>query len=749
MAIMIKVKPKVVPVEWSIFKFGGSGQVPCTPSVNVLGGKGANLAVMSQRLGIPVPPGFIIPTDISIQYRNATTGASASTTKKIAISKAVRVKAEEGMTFLDSVFGYSPLVSVRSGSRVSMPGMMDTILNVGLTNETLPVWSERIGVRAALDSYRRLIQMLSSVALGVPSEVFEEKLLALRQDAGVSDDSELDEVHLKTLVNQFLETVLLYGAHAFPQTLHGQLNMAIQAVFKSWDSPRAKAYRSDNGYSEDWGTAVTVQSMVFGNLGDHSATGVVFSRCPSSGASKMTGEFLINAQGEDVVAGIRTPLSLDAMQDWNKPIYQELAGHLKTLECHYRDMQDVEFTVQEGKLYILQTRNGKRTPQAAFEIAYSLANEGLIDRPTAISRVTQAQLFETMRPRIDPDFTVPCHLTGIAAGGGLVSGVAVFTAQDAVNCTEPCILVSRETTPEDYSGMSASVGILTQLGGLTSHAAVVARGMGKSCVVGCTDMLVKSGAAYLPDHTTITHGMRLTIDGVTGNVWINTQVPVVSNEPSEALLGILSWARGSGLSERITPTATMNQEDLVELFEKSEATSIYVDTAILTKDRYSAKKKMIQLGEALKASKSSEIVIDLRGMEAYQDEFDASLCRMFCESGKASEEALQNKVSGITTWQTSVKCKVSVRMPEDTADSLMLLLSANGVRVSRKISNFGDLLTAEGPVEITEEAMLQAFGSLEGYETALKMVGAMTGKSLFSDQRRSCYWFEVLHNKTK
>ena len=405
--------------------------------------------------------------------------------------------------------------------------MMDTILNVGMTSDTLENWKGVLGERAALDCYRRLIQMYSSVAMGVPMELFESALEELKESVGVKTDSELNADHMNRLVVRYLAIVASQG-WAFPNTLVEQLSGAVEAVFKSWNNPRAVEYRKIHGYSDSWGTAVTVQSMVFGNMNDKSATGVVFTRCPSTGLNEITGEFLVNAQGEDVVAGTRTPDPIHTMESWDCEAFERLTTILEKLELHYGDMQDVEFTVQDGKLYILQTRNAKRSPAAAFKVAHDLAQEGVISTEQAVSRVSQSQLLALVSAAIDPKFKEDPHLVGIAAGGSVVSGKAVFSSADAVNCKEPCILVRKETDPDDIAGMNASVGILTAMGGLTSHAAVVARGMHKSCVVGCTSMAVMGDAAHLPGGKSIHAGSKVTIDGSTGNVWVGVDVPIVS-----------------------------------------------------------------------------------------------------------------------------------------------------------------------------------------------------------------------------
>lgn len=755
MAIQIKVKPKAQGVgDWPIFKFGGGLKASYSPLPAVLGGKGANLVSMSN-IGIPVPPGFIIPCEVSLTYHKVMKASNAFVVK-LAFISAVKKRSEEGISFLTDIFGYTPLVSVRSGARVSMPGMMDTVLNVGITEETLPFWKAKIGERAALDSYRRLIQMLSSLSLGVKMSSFEYALASLKLDVGVSADSELSAEHLEELVSKYLEIVSYSAGRPFPQTLWEQLHLAIDSVFESWENDRAKAYRKDHGYSDDWGTAVTVQAMVFGNMGESSCSGVLFSRDPSTGAKVITGEYLVNSQGEDVVAGIRTPEGLAHLSDWNFPVTKKLFEIVARLETHYKDMQDIEFTVQEGELFILQTRNGKRSAKAAFEIAYQLANEGVISNKEAVGRVSQSQLLAALRPTIDQSFNTPPHLSGIAAGGGVVSGEAVFSSQDAINCTVPCILVTKETTPEDYSGMSASVGIITQLGGLTSHAAVVARGMNKTCVVGCTDLTVTGtdGRISLEGGESIVFakGQKLTLDGATGRVWVGIDVPVISGEPSEALLAVLSWARGDGVSERVSPTYSMGLEDVVALFSKVRGDSVYVDTALLEGvsrfDDTVCLSQMALLGTALESFKGSEIVLDLTGMESYMSPSDKMLDLMLWDSSGYEEVILRAKTKVVSAiWPSSVTGRLVVKLPKNAGGADVDLLSSAGIRVMRKVVSLGDLLNANGPVEVSEEAIKTVFGSMENFEVVRLMVENHSGKSLTTNSRQARYWFELLTEK--
>lgn len=448
-------------------------------SVELLGGKGAGLLWMANE-GIPVPPGFIIPTSVWAEYDK-----KPKTTMK-AIEKAL----PEYLAKLEAHFGYMPLLSVRSGSRVSCPGMMDTILNVGIEGDNCPEWIERLGPQCFGDSFLRLVQMYGSVVSGV------------RKDHADSLKTALDEYKAKTGVE-------------FP-TAKGQLLGAIEAVFKSWDNDRAVEYRRMHEYAREWGTAVVVQAMVFGNLNEKSATGVLFTRNPDTGGSLVTGEFLPNAQGEDIVAGIRTPQPLEEMKTWNPVVHDELLNQVITLENLKREMLDIEFTVQDGKLYLLQVRTGKRSATAAIKIAVDMVKQGLIDGATAVKRVSAKQFDLAQQASIDPKFIKQAAFTGIPACSGVVSGKPVFTRKAAIECKEPCILITHETTPDDIAGMYAAKGVITMVGGLTSHAAVVARGMDRACIVG-----VGQDVESFKDVEVVS------MDGATGRIWTE-EVPIIS-----------------------------------------------------------------------------------------------------------------------------------------------------------------------------------------------------------------------------
>ena len=539
-----------------VHRFGGGVADGDASMKELLGGKGANLAEMSS-IGLPVPPGFTISTAMcSVYYDN---GES--------FPEALRAEVAAGLAHIEASVGGgikfgSPtaplLVSVRSGARVSMPGMMDTVLNLGLNDVTVAGLAAASGdPRFAWDSYRRFIQMYADVVLGLDHYLFEEALEILKEDRGVHLDTELNADDLKGLVADYLAKVEGELGRPFPQDPQAQLWGAVGAVFGSWRSERARVYRRLNDIPESWGTAVTVQAMVFGNMGPTSATGVAFTRDPSTGHASHYGEYLINAQGEDVVAGIRTPQYLtlaareaagakaESMQEAMPAVFDELAGVFALLERHYRDMQDIEFTVQQGKLWMLQTRSGKRTAKAALKIAVDMVDEGLITSEAAILRVDAAALDQLLHPTLDPAAKRDVLTKGLPASPGAASGVAVFdsvTAERRAGLGEDVILVRTETSPEDISGMHAARGILTARGGMTSHAAVVARGMGRPCVSGAGGIAIDMAARVMRvGGREVREGDVLTLDGSTGEVMFGK---VATVEP--ALAGdfgrLMEWA---------------------------------------------------------------------------------------------------------------------------------------------------------------------------------------------------------------
>jgi pyruvate,orthophosphate dikinase len=516
----------------------GSGEMK-----DLLGGKGAGLAEMT-RLGLPVPPGFTITTEACRAYSEA-----GRLSAGLMESVAEHLEVLEGVTGKRLGDSENPLlVSVRSGAAVSMPGMMDTVLNLGLNDAAVAGLARRTGdERFAYDSYRRFIQMFGDIVLKIPHERFEEAFEILKEERGVEEDPQLEAADLKELVDVYKEIVEAEADRPFPEDPAEQLELAIRAVFDSWDNNRAIAYRREFGIPDSLGTAVTVQAMVFGNMGEDSATGVAFTRDPSTGEQGIFGEFLLNAQGEDVVAGIRTPRPLEEMMEAMPHAFSELLETMQRLEHEYRDMQDVEFTVERDALYMLQTRSGKRTAAAAIKIARDMAEEGIIRKDEALLRIDPGQLEQLLHPRMDPEAEVEVLCTGLGASPGAATGKIVLTAQEAAErggAGEAVILVRKATDPDDVEGMMRAKGVLTALGGMTSHAAVVARGMGKPAVTGCSALKIDSHAgAFSVDGRVFEAGDVITIEGTSGKV-IAGEVPLVEPEIDEDFETILRWADG-------------------------------------------------------------------------------------------------------------------------------------------------------------------------------------------------------------
>ena len=510
----------------------------------LLGGKGANLAEMTN-IGLPVPQGFTVTTEACTQYYEDG--------KKI--NDEIRGQIDEHIVKLEAITGKkfgdheNPLlVSVRSGARASMPGMMDTILNLGLNEEVVHVIAEKSGnPRWAWDCYRRFIQMYSDVVMEVGKKYFEELIDKMKEEKGVTQDVDLSAEDLEKLAGQFKEEYKSKIGKDFPTDPKEQLYGAIQAVFRSWDNPRANVYRRDNDIPYSWGTAVNVQSMAFGNMGDDCGTGVAFTRDPATGAKGLFGEFLTNAQGEDVVAGVRTPMHIDEMANKFPEAFKEFNEVCATLEKHYRDMQDMEFTVEHGKLYMLQTRNGKRTAQAALKIACDLVDEGMRTEEEAVAMIDPRNLDTLLHPQFDAKALKAATPLGkgLGASPGAACGKAVFTADDAVAWAgrgEKVVLVRLETSPEDISGMKSAQGILTVRGGMTSHAAVVARGMGTCCVSGCGDIVMdEANKKFTLGGKTFHEGDEISIDGTTGNIYEGL-IPTVDATIAGEFGRIMAWA---------------------------------------------------------------------------------------------------------------------------------------------------------------------------------------------------------------
>ena len=537
--------------KW-VYGFAGGKADGAADMKSLLGGKGANLAEMC-RLGLPVPPGFTVTTEVCTHFYANDRQYPADLADKVKAAM-VAVEKEVGASFGDPK---NPLlVSVRSGARASMPGMMDTVLNLGLNDSTVAGLAQRTGdARFAYDSYRRFIQMYGDVVLGVEHYQFEEVLEHLKRDRDLTLDTDLTAEDWQTVVARYKQVVLDTLEAPFPQDPHEQLWGAIGAVFGSWMNQRAITYRRLHDVPAEWGTAVNVQAMVYGNMGDDCSTGVAFTRNPSTGENAFYGEFLINAQGEDVVAGIRTPQPLTkaakhdqdlaSMEEVMPEIYGQLDGIRKALEAHYRDMQDLEFTVQQGRLYILQTRAGKRTAAAALKVAVDMCAEGLIDRDQAVARVDPASLDQLLHPTLDPSAERKVVARGLPASPGAGSGRIVLSADEAESMSqmgETVILVREETSPEDIHGMHAAAGILTTRGGMTSHAAVVARGMGRPCVAGAGEIRIDLAARSMTVRgVTLKAGDLITLDGSTGEV-MSGQVPTIQPELSGDFATLMGWA---------------------------------------------------------------------------------------------------------------------------------------------------------------------------------------------------------------
>ena len=510
----------------------------------LLGGKGANLAEMTG-LGLPVPQGFTISTEACTQYYED--GKKINDDIQAEIMEYIE-KMEEicGKKFGDVE---NPLlVSVRSGARASMPGMMDTILNLGLNETVVESIAKKSGnERWAWDCYRRFIQMYSDVVMEVGKKYFEQLIDEMKEKKGVTQDVELDAADLKELASQFKAEYKAKIGEDFPTDPKEQLMGAIKAVFRSWDNPRANVYRRDNDIPYSWGTAVNVQMMAFGNMGDTSGTGVAFTRDPATGEKKLMGEFLMNAQGEDVVAGVRTPQHIDQLKEVMPEVYNQFVDICHTLENHYRDMQDMEFTIEDKKLYMLQTRNGKRTAQAALQIACDLVDEGMISEQEAVAMIDPRNLDTLLHPQFDPKALKAAEpvAKALAASPGAACGKIVFTAEDAKEWNakgEKVVLVRLETSPEDIEGMKASQGILTVRGGMTSHAAVVARGMGTCCVSGCSDIAMdEENKKFVLAGKTYKEGDYISIDGSTGNIYDGI-IPTVDASISGTFGRIMGWA---------------------------------------------------------------------------------------------------------------------------------------------------------------------------------------------------------------
>lgn len=654
----------------TIARFGNDLGDP-NADVMLWGGKGAGLMRMASD-GLPVPPGFTISTAMCTSYEKAPEQTLDLVMQNL----------QPHLQWLQEQFGYMPLLSVRSGAPVSMPGMMDTILNVGMTRPETTFWAAKIGLHGAWDSYRRLLQMYGDTVLGIEKVAFEQVLSELRGKQSVKTDAELSLVSLEQACARF-ETLYHGDGHKEPNGLQDQLRGAIGAVFKSWRSPRAIEYRKMEGIPEDWGTAVTVQAMVFGNMNDQSGSGVLFTRNPSTGEPGMFGEFLPNAQGEDVVAGVRTPLKLEQMKkDW-PVVYEQLNNVATAAEVARKDMQDMEFTVQDGTLYMLQTRSGKRSAQAAFRIAMDMVDEKLITPDEAISRVSTKQYKVVKRPSIDPEFKTKHLAKGLEASVGIGTGKVALSSEKAVEMAkagEKVILVTHETTPDDIAGMYASVGILTQTGGATSHAAVVARGMDKPCVVGLTSLLFTANGFTLGG-TVFEEGSEISIDGSTGKVW-KGKVPVVDSTDDPYVKAFFDMLmKTKGLIEK-TPTPAPGV--CVTLSDWAGWSEAQIDKAL------NAVTDVLNGG--------GQMMVDVSGPALGGDKVDNLIWDIACDAPERSDHVnVIGRLTGI-----SLK---GVTLVGETGPEQLALLTSAGAQTVPVVSTLHDLLKANGVVKVDDTLM--------------------------------------------
>ncbi|MQY56339.1 MAG: pyruvate, phosphate dikinase, partial [Dehalococcoidia bacterium] len=525
-----------------VYFFGGGTADGKAELKDILGGKGANLAEMS-RMGIPVPPGFTITSEVcNFYFQN-----------NKSYPKELKHQVDENLAKIEKIIGAkfgdkgNPLLlSVRSGARVSMPGMMDTILNIGLNGNTIRGLAKGTSnERFAYDSYRRFIQMYGKIVMGMQGEVFEKLLEDEKERKGLTLDTELSTDGLKNLLERMKGEIKEVSGKECPSDPYMQLWGAISAVFESWNTPRAIAYRGANDIPSEWGTAANIQAMVFGNMGTESGAGVVFSRDPSTGERKLFGEFMCNAQGEDIVAGIRTPKPISDLAEIMPQCYQELSDISQRLERHFKDLQDIEFTIQDGKLWILQTRAGKRTAQAGIKIAIDMAREKLISKKEALRYIAPEDIEQLLYPTLDPTVEKEVIATGLPASPGVASGKIIFNPEELAQLAreggDEFILVRNKTSADDFSGIRAAIGVLTTTGGITSHAAVVTRGMGKSCIVGASGININEGREeFVVGNRIFRKGDYITLDGTEGEV-LSGKLPVIAPRPSRDLEELLVW----------------------------------------------------------------------------------------------------------------------------------------------------------------------------------------------------------------
>lgn len=663
-----------------VYKFGNGITEGKATDKELLGGKGANLQEMSG-LGLPVPPGFTIPTTFTEQ------GAE----KFIDFSSLRGEEIKEGLAHVEAGLDMPPLYSVRSGSRVSMPGMMDSILNVGLTDRTIPKWYKVFGRKTTYDSYCRLIRMMGESIFGIPASAFDAHLKEILDKYGLKSYYGLHASGYSALSIRYKKVFKKATMSDFPQTFKEQLQIAIKGVFQSWQSPRAKSYRQIHNIPDEFGTAVTVQRMVFGNKNNNSMTGVLFSRNPNNGQAGFVGEYLVNAQGEDVVNGSTTPKNITGMKKEFPKIYKKLNALAKNLEDHYRDMQDIEFTVEDGELFVLQTRTGKRTAQAAFKIVRDFYKHGMINGDDVLNRIKADQYFAMKVQTIDPEFKDKPHYTGLAAGGPVVSGTIVTSSEEALNFNGDCILVTDHTTPDDVAGMNASKGILTRTGGMTCHAAVVGRGMNKTCVVGVADLPVD-----------FIKGVQVTIDGSTGNVWIEIDVPMVSGKDNEDVTFVENMLR-SVHNLRITKTVN-------DHIENGDIIAVRKDTVSLLHKKLDEN----QYWDILYLTVENEHSI------VYYDE-DEIVNQMFGPEFNPSTGNVKEVVEKlIETNLSKYADQVVVILPDMKDDgSLAAQLGNHGYEVPKEVEKVEDLMS-NAVLTIPENFVKTVVGSDDAYKELVK-----------------------------
>lgn len=667
----------------------------------LLGGKGANLSEMCN-MGLPVPCGVIIPTTACNAYLNdmSTSGPFLDGVVEQAATVLQELQAKTG----------DFLCSVRSSGAASMPGMMDSILNVGISDRNLERWQKKLGKRVALDCYRRLYEGYGQVVCDIPETQFTNALSLTKQykygaKSSPATDADMTIKHLESLIGRYKKVFESYG-HALPESKFDQLRSTVGAVFLSWNSDRAKAYRDDNKISHDAGTAVVIQRMVYGNMNNNSASGVMFTRCPTTGAVALVGEFLPNAQGEDVVAGVRTPRNMDKMNAWNSKVYNSLYTIAEKLERHYKDMQDVEFTVEDGDIYILQTRTGLRESLAKFRIAYDMCQEGHIDKSEALSRVTGEDYANLLQDRVDPSYDVEPDIQGLPASSGIVRSKVVITPAQSLACPGR-ILVRKDTSPKDYKAMKVSGGLLTGVGGITCHAAVVARALNLPCIVGAGADIVDTLAEQYT-------GESITLDGNTGRVWMHTNVPIIMGEIPAFVDTMREWAldiRGSSLMYIVDPKSP---SDLPE-------EGRYCLKTGNVERKVKAKQAFADVLLAVKANTDISGIIDL----SPKSDQDAEFYYFLGMREKIEDDAsIASKVAVLKQprWTNKMKSSWAIHAPEHVVEEIR----AAGWKTVSDVTSLGEFLQVDGYYSADptlQRALVSQGTSLEGVTEILVAAG--------------------------